>query len=105
MQKIIALYKLKPGVKIEEYKKWLHDVELKVTPNQKGIHNFEVFEVKGSADGPVTYQIIEEIVADSWEKWNEVSKSPAMKHVVESWGNYGDSSTVLMLYGDNISET
>jgi len=73
---------------IEEYKKWLHDVELKVIPHQKGIHSFEVFAVKGSADGTVPYQIIEEIVADSWEKWNEVSASPAMKHVVESWGNY-----------------
>lgn len=103
MQKIIALYNLKPDVKIEDYKKWLHDVEMKVTPYQEGIHSFEVFVVKGSADGSAPYQIIEEIIADSWEKWNEVTASSAMKHVVESWGDYGDASNVLMIYGDKIS--
>lgn len=102
MQKIFVFYKLKPGVTLEEYREWSKSLDQKVTPFQPGVHRFEVYEIEGAEVGESPYQIVEDIDVDSWEAWQKVLKSEAMKEVVESWGKYGDESTLKVVYGKKV---
>jgi hypothetical protein len=102
MQKVFVMYRLKPGVSIEDYKKWSVEVDQKITPFQPGCYRFEVYEIEGAEKGESPYQIVEDIDVESWESWQKVVASPGMKKVVESWGKYGDESTLKVIYGRKI---
>jgi uncharacterized protein (TIGR02118 family) len=102
MQKVFVMYKLKQGVSIEAYRKWSVEVDQKVTPFQPGVHRFEVYEIEGAEKGKSPYMIVEDIDVDSWGAWQKVVASDAMKKVVSEWGNYGDDSTITVIYGKKI---
>ena len=102
MQKVFVMYKLKPGVTIDTYRKWSISLDQKVTPFQSGGHRFEVYEIEGAEKGESPYQIVEDIDVESWEAWQKTLKSEGMKEVIESWGNYGDDSTLVMIYGSKV---
>ena len=102
MQKVFVLYRLKPGVKLEDYRKWSVNKDQKTTPFQPSVHRFEVYEIEGAEKGQSPYQIVEDIDVESWEAWQKVVKSEGMKQVVETWGKYGDESTLTVIYGKKI---
>lgn len=102
MEKVFVLYKLKPGVSIEQYRNWSVNLDQKVTPFQPGVHRFEVYEIKGAEIGESPYRIIEDVDVDSWDEWQKVMASDAMKEILETWDNYGDRSTIIALYGKKI---
>lgn len=102
MQRVFVMYKLKPGAKMEEYKKWSREVDQKITPNQPSVHRFEVYEIKGAEKGSSPYNIVEDIDVESFDKWQQTLKSKGMKKVVAEWDNYGDGSTVVMVFGEKI---
>jgi len=102
MQKVFVMYKLKPGVTVEQYRKWSVDIDQKITPFQPGCHRFEVYEIEGAEKGKSPYQIIEDIDVESWEAWQKVVKSEDMKKVVKTWGDYGDESTLVVLFGKKV---
>ena len=39
---------------------------------------------------------------DSWEDWQKVVEGEGMKEVVETWRNYGDESTLKIIYGRKV---
>ena len=102
MQKVFVMYKLKPGVKMDDYRKWSVSLDQKVTPFQLGCHRFEVYEIEGAEKGEPEYQIVEDIDVESREAWQKVVDSEEMKEVVTTWGNYGDESTLKVIYGKKI---
>ena len=102
MQKVFVMYKLKPGVTIEEYREWSTSVDQKITPFQPGVHRFEVYEIEGAEKGKPEYQIVEDIDVESWEEWQKTLSGEEMKKVVESWGQYGDESPLMVMYGRKI---
>jgi len=102
MKKVFAMYRLKPGVSIEEYKKWSVEVDQKITPFQPGVHRFEAYEIQGAEKGESPYMIVEDIDVDSWEDWQKVIKSDEMKEVMQAWPEYGDESTAVVIYGEKI---
>jgi hypothetical protein len=102
MQKVFVMYKLKPGVSIEAYRKWSVALDQKVTPFQPGVHRFEVYEIEGAEKGKPEYQIVEDIDVESWEAWQKVVASEAMREVVKTWGDYGDEATLRVIYGKKI---
>ena len=102
MQKVFVMYKLKPGVTMEEYRKWSISLDQKVTPFQPGCHRFEVYEIEGAEKGESPYQIVEDIDVESWEAWQKVVAGEGMKEVIETWGKYGDESTLKVIYGKKI---
>jgi hypothetical protein len=103
MQKVFVMYRLKPGVKIEDYRKWSVTLDQKVTPFQPGCRRFEVYEIKGAEQGQSPYRIVEDIDGESWEAWRKVVRSEAMKEVVAAWNDYGDASTLKVIYGSRIT--
>ena len=40
MIKVFVMYKLKPGVSLEDYWKWSIEVDQKITPFQPGVYRF-----------------------------------------------------------------
>jgi hypothetical protein len=102
MQKVFVMYRLKPGVDIEEYRKWSISLDQKVTPFEPGVHRFEVYEIEGAEKGQSPYQIVEDIDVESWEEWQKTMNGEGMKEVIETWGKYGDESTLVMIYGKKI---
>ena len=48
MPKVIVIYKLKPGATIEQYRKFSREIDQIITPKQKLVEKFEVFEVTDS---------------------------------------------------------
>jgi len=45
MPKVIVIYKLKPGATMEQYRKFSKEIDQVITPKQKVVEKFEVFEV------------------------------------------------------------
>ena len=39
---------------------------------------------------------------ESFEVWQKVLKSEAMRRVAREWPNYGDESSVTVVYGDEV---
>ena len=102
MQKVFVMYKLKPGVDIRKYLEWSRTVDQTTTPFQPGVYRFEVYQMKGAEKGELPYQIIEDIDVESWEAWQRAVTGPGMAQVVKQWEDYGDASSVVMIYGDKI---
>lgn len=102
MQKVFVMYKLKPEVSIEDYRKWSVSLDQKVTPFQPGVYRFEVYAIKGAEKGESPYQIVEDIEVESFKQWQKIVNSKAMKEVIETWSNYGDESTLKVIYGKKV---
>jgi len=102
MIKVFVMYKLKSGVSIEDYWKWSIELDQKITPFQPGVYRFEVYAIEGAETGESPYQIVESIEVESFEQWQKVLKSEAMKEVVTTWPNYADESTTKLIYGNKI---
>ncbi len=102
MHKVIAMYDLKKEVTPKQYKDWLINVEMKITPNLPNIHSFEVVEVKGNDEEGKAYAIVENFTVDSYKIWKKAMASGAMKEIASSWGNYADESTLKILHGEII---
>jgi hypothetical protein len=102
MQRVFVMYRLKPGVTMEDYRRWSLTVDQATTPHQKGVISFEVNEIKGAEKGESPYQVVEDICVESWEAWQETLKGQGMKQVVEEWESYGDGSTLVTVFGNKI---
>lgn len=102
MIKVFVMYKLKMGVSLEDYWKWSIELDQKITPFQPGVYRYEVFTIEGAKKGESPYQIVEEIEIESFEQWQEVVNSEAMKEVVKTWQNYADESSVKTIYGKKV---
>jgi hypothetical protein len=102
MNRVFVMYKLKKGVTIEDYKKWSREVDQKITPFQKGVKSFEPYEIKKSMKKEIPFDVVEDVVVESWEAWEEVQKSKAMERVNKDWVNLADEESVIMIYGEKI---
>jgi len=102
VQKVFVMYKLKPGVSLEDYMKWSVTLDQLITPFQPGVIRFEVYAIKGALEGDAPYTIVEDVEVDSWETWVAVTQGEGMKQIADTWGDYGDASTLTMIYGDKI---
>ncbi|MGO9643722.1 MAG: EthD family reductase [Candidatus Bathyarchaeia archaeon] len=101
MQKVIVMYRLKPGL-MERYRKWSQEVDQKITPRQPGVKDFQVFEIKGKTKGNVDCQIVEVIDVDSYDDWEKALQSEGMKKVETEFPNYVDMNSLIVVYGDRI---
>jgi hypothetical protein len=102
MQKVFVMYKLKPGVTLEQYREWSVTLDQVITPFQPGVVRFEVYAIQGALEGEPPYTIVEDVEVDDWETWVKVTQSEGMKRVAETWGDYGDESTLVMIHGEKI---
>jgi hypothetical protein len=96
--RLIALFNLKPGVKVSDYEAWARAVDLPTVNGLPSIKKFEVFksvEVMGS-DAKPPYRYIEIIdVRDMGQFGTDVS-SPVMQAVAKDFSGMADVTFLVM---------
>ena len=102
MHKVFVTYNLKPGVDVEDYKRWSRSRDQATTPFVDGVIRFEVYEVRGAEKGQPPYRIVEDIEVESWEAWQKALQGPAMAPIVKEWDQFGDGGSVVMLWAEKI---
>ena len=111
MAKVIVFYKLKPGATLAQYRKFSKEIDQIITPKQKSVEKFEVFEVTDSIQGagkPAKknhpYEVFEIIDVTDFDAWVKTTQSEAFKKVAEGWAKVGDGGTLVMLGGEKIEK-
>ena len=111
MPKVVVIYKLKPGATMAQYKKFSKEIDQVITPKQKVVEKFEVFEVtqhlKGAGgiekkDPP--FDVFEVIDVKDFGEWIKTTQSAGFKPVGDGWVKVGDGGTLIMLSGEKIEK-
>ena len=111
MPKVVVIYKLKPGATMEQYKKFSKEIDQVITPKQKVVEKFEVYEVdeyiRGAGeiqkDNP-PYQVFELIDVKDFGEWIRTTQSEGFKPVGDGWVKVGDAGTIIVLSGKKIEK-
>ena len=106
MQKVFVMYKLLPGVTLDQYMSWSKEIDQRITPGQEGIIRFEVYAIEhidGAGGGQ--YEVVEDIEVESWDAFQRCVASPGMAYVQETFPRYADESTLVVLCGSRILAT
>ena len=96
--RLIALFNLKPGVKVADYEAWARAVDLPTVNGLASIKKFEVFkskEVMGS-DAPPPYRYIEIIDVRDMGQFGADVATPVMQAVAQSFAGMADVTFVVM---------
>jgi len=111
MPKVVVIYKLKPGATMEQYRKFSREIDQLITPKQKAVEKFEVFEVTDyvQASGAPKkrnppFQVFELIDVKDFGQWIKTTQSEAFKQVIDGWAKVGDGGTLVMLGGKKIEK-
>ena len=96
--RIIALFNLKPGVKVSDYEAWARARDLPTVNGLPSIRKFEVFKTKemlGSAEKP-PYRYIEIIDVRDMGQFGADVATPVMQAVAGEFQGMADVSFLVM---------
>ena len=102
MQRLFIMYRLKAGARMQDFWKFSKEIDQPLVKRQEGVHGFEVFEITAGDKGKPEVDIVESILVDSWEKWQEVTQRDDMKANGANWGKVGDETSIKILVGRKI---
>jgi hypothetical protein len=95
--RIIALFNLKPGVKVADYEAWARAVDLPTVNGLPSIKKFEVFKstaLLGSEAAP-PYSYIEIIDVRDMGQFGEDVATPLMQAVAKDFGGLADVTFIM----------
>lgn len=95
----IYMYKLNPGVSIEEFKDWSVNEDQSTVNSFDEVESFEVFLIK-SQDRD--WDVFEIIHVESWETYRKLNDSTQMKRLKPRFRELVDKESVVKLYGEKI---
>jgi len=90
--RLIALFNLKPGVKVDDYEAWARRVDLPTVNRLGSVSSFRVFKTTGmlGAQGAAPYAYVETIDIDDMDEfWNDVD-SPVMREIAAAFAGMAD---------------
>jgi hypothetical protein len=90
--RIIALFNLKPGVKVADYEAWARAVDLPTVNGLPSIKKFEVFKSTGllGSEAAPPYRYIEIIDVRDMGQFGEDVATPVMQAVAKDFGGLAD---------------
>ena len=90
--RIIALFNLKPGVRVSDYETFARGVDLPTVNGLKSIRKFEVFKATGvlGSDAPSPYRYIEIIDVRDMGQFGEDVASPVMTKIATDFQGMAD---------------
>lgn len=100
--RVFITYKLKPTTTIEQYREWSRTMDQPIASKAPGVLRYEIFEVRGAGKGPIDFDIIEDIEAESWEAWLRVNTLDDLKPVVRRWLDLCDENSVRVHWGEKL---
>ena len=111
MSKVVVIYKLKPGATMAQYKKFSREIDQMITPKQKVVEKFEVFQVTQYLQGTggiekknPPFEVFEIIDVKDFGDWIKTTQSAGFKPVGDGWAKVGDAGTLIMLSGEKIEK-
>jgi hypothetical protein len=105
METLFVLFKLKPGVSMEDYRQFSQRVDQKATTSCPDVFQFRVHEVKVVARGEQQYQVAEMIDVESYAAWRRFWDGEDMRAVRTEWGKLCDADSMLLLCTERIPMT
>jgi len=96
--RIIALFNLKPGVKVADYEAWARSVDLPTVNGLPSIRKFEVFKsaaVLGSDEKP-PYRYVEILDVRDMGQFGEDVATPVMQAVAKDFGGMAEVTFMVM---------
>jgi hypothetical protein len=96
--RIIALFNLKPGVKVAEYEAWARAVDLPTVNNLPSIKKFEVFKTKElmGSDGTPPYRYVEILDVRDMGQFGEDVATPIMQAVAKDFAGMAETTFMVM---------
>lgn len=96
--RIIALFNLKPGVKVADYEAWARAVDLPTVNSLPSIKKFEVFKTKEmlGSDARPPYRYVEILDVRDMGQFGEDVATPVMQAVAKDFGGMADVSFLVM---------
>lgn len=98
---IFATYRLHDGVDPAAFIKWSREVDQPACRQAPAIHSFKVYfvpgdsvDIKGRAVGGRTFNVVEDIVAESWEALQETFASDDWKEIGAAWATFADEGSL-----------
>lgn len=99
---VFTFYKLNEGVDVEAFKEWSRTVDQPTCHRMPAVHSFEVFINRGEVNGKEFFDVVENIVVESWEAWQETQQSEGFAHVVAHWPTDGVGSTTMSSHCEKV---
>ena len=96
--RIIALFNLRPGVKVSDYEAWARSVDLPTVNGLPSIRKFEVFKstaLLGSDEKP-PYRYIEILDIRDMGQFGEDVATPVMQAVAKDFGGMAEVTFMVM---------
>ena len=93
-----------------QYKKFSREIDQVITPKQKVVEKFEVFQVtqylgKGGIEKKnPPFEVFEIIDVKDFGDWIKTTQSAGFKPVGDGWAKVGDAGTMVMLSGEKIEK-
>lgn len=95
--RIIAVFNLKPGVKVADYEAWARSVDLPTVNGLPSIRKFEVFKTTGliGSDAKPPYRYVEIIDVRDMGQFGEDVASAVMQKVATDFAGMADVTFML----------
>lgn len=95
--RIIAVFNLKPGVKVEDYEAWARGVDIPTVNGLRSVSGFQVLRATGvlGSDAAPPYAYFEIIDVADMALFGEEVASPLMQKVAAEFGGMVDVTFVL----------
>jgi hypothetical protein len=100
--RLLNFYRLRDGVDIDAFKTWSRTVDQPTCNSMEACHSFTVHMVTGERMGERAFDVVEDIVIESYEAWEEATKSEAFAQVNREWPLWGVEESVISLYCEQI---
>jgi hypothetical protein len=96
--RIIALFNLRPGVKVADYEAWARAVDLPTVNGLPSIKKFEVFKSKAvmGSDAPPPYRYVEILDVRDMGQFGDDVSTPVMQAVAKDFSGMADVTFLMM---------
>lgn len=97
MPKIVVLFNLKPGIRVEDYERFARETDLPIVNRLPSVRQFEVLKAQSLLGGGSSpYQYIEIIDLNSLEQLGQDVASDTMQRVAATFRSMADNPQFIV---------
>lgn len=101
--KCFVTFRLRPGVRPEEYDEWFRRTNVPAVRKMKSIKSYRVWRAVHAVDGEPTFEVLEEMeIADRAAFERELEELPEMAAMLEGW--YSRVTDQVVLFAEEIAQ-
>ncbi|HEY7029905.1 MAG TPA: hypothetical protein VH482_01195 [Thermomicrobiales bacterium] len=101
MPVVFFLNRLRPGVKGEDYERWVREVDYPTARSLDTIHSYVVARMAATLDGAApTYDYVERVEISEIDAYRKELADPKMGDFAQQWSGFVGES--IAVYGDEI---